>query len=75
MPIPPPNERPTAQQLANQSMGGSGCPVCGCNDWRTLDTRYNAAGNKARTLYCRHCGREGPRKYTEEVTYKMRTLE
>lgn len=71
MPAPPPNQRPTAAQLAAQSNGPE-CPQCGGNNWGTLDTRYNAAGNKARTLYCLHCGKNGPRKYTEEVQYKMR---
>lgn len=65
----PPNERPSARELAS---GGDLwiCSVCGCRDWRVLDTREASGGNVGRTRYCRHCGPTGPRIYTEETPYR-----
>lgn len=70
--MPPPRERPTMAELAAQSNGVAPwtCPVCGCRDWRTLDTKEAANGNITRTRYCRHCGKGGPRIYTEESPYR-----
>jgi hypothetical protein len=72
MPTPPPNERPTAAQLAAQCGNDPWvCPRCGCRDWRVLDTRDVSNGNLARTRICRHCGKDGPRIYTEEKPYRV----
>lgn len=47
------------------------CPQCGCRDWGVLDTRESADGNLSRTRYCRNCGKDGPRMYTDELPRKL----
>lgn len=54
----PPDQRPSARQIAAQASGGNPweCRVCGCKDWRVRDSRYNGDGPRKRERACRHCG-------------------
>lgn len=56
-------------------MGGASnawmCPRCHCRDWRVIDTKEAASGHKTRVRVCRHCGKQGPRIYTEERPYRV----
>ena len=62
----PPEDRPSARELAAQSSGGSvECPKCGCRDWRTVDSRPGDNVFQVRRKRCRNCGYTINR--TEEV--------
>lgn len=58
---PPPNERPTAAQLAAGNANGWACPRCGCRDLRGeknsgVESTRVAGDAVRRRRICRHCG-------------------
>lgn len=67
----PPNERPTAQELAAGAVSSGACPRCGCRDWRgeknssVESTRKPDGRGIVRRRVCRHCGQTAFK--TEEV--------
>lgn len=53
----PPEERPTAQELADASRGGNWeCPKCGCKHTEVRKTWYLKDGTRRRSRVCRNCG-------------------
>lgn len=61
----PPEERPTARELAAQSRGSDpwACPRCGCKDWRVVNS-YMSGDARRRQRVCRHC-------HQVLITYEM----
>ena len=57
---PPPNERPTARQLAAQAIGQHqwSCRRCGCKRTRVVKTWINDDGSVRRKRVCGHCGQD-----------------
>ena len=51
---PPPGERPTLQQMAQEGHPW-GCPKCECHRTRVVNT-YNAQGHINRRRVCGNCG-------------------
>lgn len=55
---PPPEDRPTAEQLAAQAAGNNpwACPRCGCRGPHRVANSYEAGGERKRRRICRNCG-------------------
>lgn len=54
---PPPEQRPTARQLAAQSAGADpwACPRCGCRGPHKVVNSYETGGERKRRRVCRNC--------------------
>jgi len=57
---PPPDERPSAQQLMAQSNGIDPrvCPQCGCRHWKVQNTYDLKSGHVRRIKICAGCGQQ-----------------
>jgi transcriptional regulator NrdR family protein len=55
---PPPENRPTARQLAAQVSGVNpwACPRCGCLGPHKVESTYAVAAGVRRRRICRNCG-------------------
>lgn len=54
----PPEDRPSARELAAKCSGGNpwACPRCGCKGPHKVVNSYDAGGERRRRRICRNCG-------------------
>ncbi len=53
---PPPEDRPTPQQLASGNANPWACKGCGCVNWEVRDSRQRGSDPRKRERECRNCG-------------------